>query len=259
MDNLVRMARSLAGVLELAILISSVGTAADPQLVPGSGTAKAAPERAAREAAPKAAQTTPRRVTANKPVTPPAQAHDGDAMIATCLAISNEEEIALAKLALSKSKNDKVHEFAEMMVKDHSDMRSKLERFGAQAQSQLSATDNRQDKKNQDDAHQRTAGAGNAGFDFLGVKRQIAQQCVDSARKMWEEKKGSDADMAYLGQQCVLHQQMIDAQTVLRQYASTELQSLMDKAIDTAQSHKKHVEQLIEEVAHEKSNAKSRG
>ena len=55
--------------------------------------------------------------------------------------------------------------------------------------------------------------------------------------------------MAYVGAQCVMHQQMIDKASVLRQYASPQLQPSIDKGIDAAQSHLDRAHQLIETLA----------
>jgi predicted outer membrane protein len=237
MIKTVRTLRCLIAALGAALLLSSVGFAEDSKPLPGPATAKAAPENV------------PRRVIANKPVGPALQSQKNtDAFIATCLAISNGEEIELAKLAISKAKNSEVREFAEMMVKDHSDMLGKLERFGGQAG--LTAAGQRPGGN---------AADSQPGFDLVNVRREIARQCLTSAQKMWENKKLADAEMAFVGQQCVLHQQMIDTETVLRQYVSADLQQLIDKGIETAQTHKKHAEQLIEELVHEsQADSKSR-
>src|SRR4029079_4875680 len=57
----------------------------------------------------------PNRITVNRPV----QGANSDRMIADCLAISNEEEVALGNLAAAKSQNPQIKQFAETIVKDH--------------------------------------------------------------------------------------------------------------------------------------------
>jgi predicted outer membrane protein len=238
--------RNLVAALELSLLLISTCSAAEQQPRSAPDTAKPAPERKTDFRADGRGVT----VTANKPVDPQAHAQTKEGMIATCLAISNGEEVALGKLAISKADNAKVRDFAEKMVKDHSDMLAKLERLGGHS----GVLEGQAHAAHTGDRPQLTSSQGGSsamGFDFVNMKRQIAQQCLQSAEKMWQEKKAPDAEMCYVGQQLVMHQQMIDAATVLRQHASGELKDAIDEGIETAKSHKKHAEHLIEELAHE--------
>jgi len=54
-----------------------------------------------------------------------------DSDIAECLILENQNEVALAKLAASKTQNDDVKKFADMLEKDHSAMISKLQKFAS--------------------------------------------------------------------------------------------------------------------------------
>src|SRR4051812_4540771 len=51
----------------------------------------------------------------------PAQWQNADQILASCIAITNQKEVTIAKLAGEKAKNKDVKEFANMLVKDHSD------------------------------------------------------------------------------------------------------------------------------------------
>jgi len=62
-----------------------------------------------------------------------AQWQNADHMLATCVAIGNQEEIAVAKFAEEKAKNNDVKEFARMMQKDHQSFLQKLQRFAPEA------------------------------------------------------------------------------------------------------------------------------
>ena len=181
-------------------------------------------------------QTTnrPLQRTVNKPVNSqsPAQV---DQMIAGMLALCNEEEAAIGKFAAGHAKHDEVKNFAGMMAKDHEQMAKQLQKWAPEAT--LARTEDR--------------ASDNAAmpFDPLQVHQQIASRSIASAEKSMGAKKGTDFDMAYVGSQCVLHQQMIDKASVLRQYASPELQSTIDKGIEAAESHLDHAHQLIEKIA----------
>ena len=183
-----------------------------------------------------------------------------DRTIAECLAISNQEEIALAKLAASRSENPKVKLLAETMIKDHQKSLADLKAFGAEEvalRAQPEAAPQRTARREPGAARaerapqagtQRTGAREVEGLDFLDVKRQIAEKCIQGAEKQWSEHRGVEADKCFVGQQLVLHQQLIDAQEVLKQYASPEFQTVIDKSISTSQMHLTHAKDLMKEL-----------
>ena len=52
-----------------------------------------------------------------------------DPMLASCLIIDNQEEIAISEMAKDKAQDEKVKEFAQKMIEEHTQMLSKLDRF----------------------------------------------------------------------------------------------------------------------------------
>lgn len=69
-------------------------------------------------------------VTVRMPITPEGPLmRTVDQQVAEWLAIDNRGEVALAKLALSKTENTDIHQFAERMVHDHSQMLQNLQPF----------------------------------------------------------------------------------------------------------------------------------
>jgi predicted outer membrane protein len=197
-----------------------------------------------------------------------ATAKGADHTIADCLGVGNQEEIALATLAASKTQNPQVKEFAEALVRDHGQFLSQLEPFGARkidlARRNHGQLDGQQPRTPERPARpevatreapadrdaggtQRTA-ARESGLNFMDVKRQMAQKCLESAQKNWTEHKGAQADLCFVGQQTVVHQQMIDAQEVLKQYASPELQKVIDEGIAATQAHLDHAKKLMDQL-----------
>src|SRR5258708_23896015 len=70
-------------------------------------------------------------VTANKLSPEDLMSRNSDQAIATWLAIENQEEISIGKIAESKAQRQEVREYAAMMVKDHGTALEELSRFGA--------------------------------------------------------------------------------------------------------------------------------
>jgi predicted outer membrane protein len=197
-----------------------------------------------------------------------------DQTIAQCLAISNAEEVALGTLAAAKSQHPQIKQFAETMVKDHGQMIASLQKFGAQPISlarAAGATDanaagrpdraverrdaarpgeeRREARRDTDPAvAERRTGASRDGLDFVAIKQQMAEKCLETAEKNWATLDPKEADMCFAGQQAVLHQQMLDGLQVLRPYASPELQATLDQGISTTQSHLEHAKNLIKQL-----------
>jgi predicted outer membrane protein len=236
------------------------------------------------------------RITANRPV-------DGrmnpDMIVAQWLGLANAEEIALANLATQRSQNDKVKQFAQTLVKDHTDLLNNLHNFGAQVV-RLDAGAAGQDQQgvaganqNQNQNQRRDAAAGRdnprdvaqnqpgrpaadtrtarpegqAGAaegaqhgmpDFFHVKQQIAQRCLAEAQRCWSEHRGNEADMSFVGTQIVLHEQMLATAQTLREYASPELQNVIDKGIQGTQMHLDHAKNLIRTLDQQAGNSDSK-
>jgi predicted outer membrane protein len=238
--------------------VVSIVSAAALALVAATVVAQEAPRKPAFPAG-----KNPQRVTANRPVE---GAENADRTIADCLAISNQEEIALATLAAGKSQNPKVKQFAETLIKDHNQLLSQLKQFGAQGVAlnfeRDAAEPGPRDQAREDRPaarqtvpQQRTAFTSQGGLDFAAIKRQMAQKCIETAQKQWTEKKGNDADMCFVGSQTVLHQQMLNGLEVLRPYASPELQAVIDQGISTTREHLAHGEKLLKELIQQASAA----
>jgi predicted outer membrane protein len=190
-------------------------------------------------------------------------AGSNDRMIAECLGIGNQEEIALATLAAAKSQNPQVKQFAEKLVKDHAQALAQLERFGAQkidlarvAEARARLQERAQPENRAADRISRQTAAREDGFNFIDVKRQMAQKCLQNAQREWSEKSGAEADQCFVGSQLVLHQQMIDGQEVLKQYASPELARVIDESIATTQAHLDHAKQLMKQLVPQAAGAR---
>lgn len=99
--------------------------------------------------------------------------------------------------------------------------------------------------------------ASHVGLDFMHVKRQIAQQCLATATKHWQAMPMSDAEIAYIGQQIVAHENMIDTSKVLRIYASPNLQALIDQGIKTAESHLSEAKDVMDSLTQNRTASAS--
>jgi len=83
-----------------------------------------------------------------------------DQVMATCVAIDNQEEIAIAKFAAEKARNEEVKDFAQMLSKDHQTFLQKLQRYAPEATRDGYLMDKKStnDNSRRQDSTQRTNG-----------------------------------------------------------------------------------------------------
>src|SRR5690606_24443151 len=56
--------------------------------------------------------------------------------LAACVALGNQEEIAISQVGLQRAQNEKVKQFAQQMINDHGKYLSELEQFAPQVAQQ---------------------------------------------------------------------------------------------------------------------------
>jgi len=202
-----------------------------------------------------------------------------DQSLASCLAIANQEEITIAKFAEEKTRNDDVKSFAKMLQKDHQAFLQKLQRYAPDAsregyltdESQPGATGQRvtsvrapgvqvnvQPAGGQAPAEtgrpiQQTAGtvpAGQVGapIDFVQLHREIANECIRSAKEEMNKKDAGKFDECYIGHQIVKHQEMKTKLTVFERHATGELKQAIAEGLQTTEQHLKKAEDIMKQL-----------
>jgi predicted outer membrane protein len=199
------------------------------------------------------------RREAAKPIisSPMGTANSADAQLAACLIVDNQGEIALGKLSQQRAKDKDVKAFGEKMVKDHTDFMQQLERFaGAGDDRSISPAGGR--TKDEIAVQPATPGAtdralpgataqpiGSQGLNFVALKQQIGQKCLELVQRDLEEKEGSQFDKCYIGGQIGEHMHVLATLEVVRNQASPELAAVLDKGIETTKSHLEHAQKIM--------------
>ncbi|HET9598686.1 MAG TPA: DUF4142 domain-containing protein [Anaeromyxobacteraceae bacterium] len=167
----------------------------------------------------------------------PALAQEGtkptDPQIAAIVVAANQVDIDAAKVAKSHSQNKDVKEFAETMIRDHTDV-------------------NKQAK---------------ALVQKLKVKPEpnaTSKQLLDGGKKnvaKLQKLKGTQFDHAYVEHEVAYHQQVLDAikSTLLPNAQNPELKALIEKVEPAFQAHLDHAKQLQGKVASSGSSAGGTG
>jgi predicted outer membrane protein len=195
-------------------------------------------------------------------------AQQGDAILATWLLVANNNEIALARLALQKAQSDEVKQFAQTMIDEHGQFALKLQPFadsGTTVDRDAPAGDkDKKDKKGE----RGTSDHGDAGrdqgghepkdasgarpasmpgaFDHVGLIRDLGRKCLETETKMLGEKAGADFDRCYIQMQVGAHVKMADMVEVFRTRASDRLRPTLDAGQKTIQAHVARAKALCE-------------
>jgi predicted outer membrane protein len=154
-----------------------------------------------------------------------------DREIAEWLSLGADEEVQLAKLAESHAKNSKVIDFAKEMQQAHSKQWQELERFAPRDARAFSQ------QPNATQTGRPALESARGGLNYMEVQKQIAAECLASHTRELNAKQGTEFDRAYIGSQIGAHMHMIDTCKVLRNYASPELQKVVDNSLQTAERH----------------------
>ena len=208
-----------------------------------------------------------------------------DKYFVSCLRSANQGEITLSKLAEQRAGNAEVKSFAQEMIKDHTDMLAKLDRFsqeGARPAGVAPRTEIRTETRRPGDAtppdadktprteRNREATAppgaradvridtargdvavhagGNLADQLEQVNQEIHDRCLASAQKELSEKEGKEFDQCFMFMQVGAHQKMVDSLTVLKNHTSGELQQTIESGLQTAQRHLDHAKQLAKKL-----------
>lgn len=127
-------------------------------------------------------------------------------------------DIDQARLALKKSSNPQVKEFANQMISDHTN----LEKSVSDLAKKLGVTEEPSD-----------------------TSKQLKQQAADETKKL-RSLKGKDFDREYVSHEVAYHQAVIDAatKTLIPNAKNAELKSALEGAAPLLQGHLQHAQQI---------------
>jgi putative membrane protein len=143
-----------------------------------------------------------------------------DSHFAACLLRANLAEVKLAKIATDRADSEKVKQFAQQLIKDHSAVAEKLAKLVANDQ---------------------------PASPSAKIEQQINERCLAMLQAELESKSGKEFDACYLGSQIAGHMHMIAALDVLAGQTSGPLQQIVKSAQPTVQKHYDEARQLMKQ------------
>lgn len=203
-----------------------------------------------------------------------------DRMIANWLGALSKMEIELAQCVQGKSSFNSINKYARHEIQNHRELLRDLTRFtpnpgaGIGEDEQEDQSLSQSSGRSRDFEGSRRGGAQQATYQesdnqsqsqmqqtvsFPRLRREICNEVLRSLEHELQTQHGMDFDWAFVGQQCVLHDQMIAEMKVLRRYASPQLREVIEDALDEARQDERQLAQLMDQLKdQEKSDHGSR-
>lgn len=158
---------------------------------------------------------------------------------AKCLAISNQEQVMLAKFAKDKSTSDDVKAFAATLEKAHQGSLDELKTLASKTVSNRPANENPSNSGNNN----------SSSVDFLQMHQEMADQCLKDSKEMLSKKEGVEFDKCFVGMQLAKHAMAHSSLTVLQRHTSGELQAFVKEGLAMNAEHMKASTSLMEQLS----------
>ena len=92
------------------------------------------------------------------------------------------------------------------------------------------------------------ASGGRQAFNWVTIHREVADRCLETAKKELGDKKANEFDKCYMGMQVAAHTKMVDELKVVKNYASGQFAQDLEKSLDTAEHHLSEAKKIMEEI-----------
>lgn len=93
-----------------------------------------------------------------------------------------------------------------------------------------------------------TQRGGAQGFNWVSVHLEVADQCLQSAKKALNDKQGAEFDKAFMGLQVAAHMEMQDKLEVYKNHVSGQLQQDIEQAQETTKEHLQEAKKIMENI-----------
>ncbi|TWT91887.1 DUF4142 domain-containing protein [Neorhodopirellula pilleata] len=157
---------------------------------------------------------------------------------------ANQAEIELAKMAIEKTDNDDVKQFAQTLVQDHQACQQKLKQL-TNMKSATKATS------------PTTVGSPMVPQALCQVVDQASENALMMIKEMLSNYEGQDFNMAFLGQQSVAHTMMLAELKAIESTGPNELQSVAQEMSKKVEKHLKKAKDLAKKLEDDRSNKQS--
>ncbi|XZE43506.1 DUF4142 domain-containing protein [Pirellulaceae bacterium SH467] len=160
-------------------------------------------------------------------------------IFAKCLAITNQEVVAIASFAKERATHEDVKGLATTLEKSHQECLEELKGLatkaaaGKKTSTQVSPVANSNPNE----------------VDFLQIHQEISDQCLKDGKEMLSKKEGEEFDSCFVGMQIAKHGMMHSSLTVLQRHTTGELQDFIKASLAKNDAHMKAASSLMERLS----------
>lgn len=184
-------------------------------------------------------------------------AHLTDAL-AQWLVNGNKAEVELGKLAQQKATSQDVKQFAQKMVKDHTEYLQKLHKFTDEKEQPIAGIERKTEDRTTaqtppaQKVEERVAGfrgddhGKHATMEKIGKK--AGELHLQMTKELLNKYQGHEFDMAYVGQQIAAHTQMLANLKAMEEHTTGEFATVVKEGVQSTEQHLEHVKQLSDKL-----------
>jgi predicted outer membrane protein len=198
------------------------------------------------------------------------QAGELDEKLAAWLACGNRAEVELGQLAAQKATHPQVRQFAEMMVKDHTQLLQQLKQINpeievadtagqqlGQAARQPGQTAREPGQAEQQRLQQQAQqeqqrpgrsqlATGGAEDQLMEIGKRASERKVELTKAYLQDKQGQEFDKCYIGWQIAAHIGMLAELEAMENAGSPQLQQIVSKASQGTEQHLQQAQQIAQ-------------
>lgn len=201
-----------------------------------------------------------------------------DHFLANCLLGANKAEVELSQIAVQKSENAEVKQFAQQMIQDHNKLIEQLQPLammhgGAKSAGRTNSTTALPGSSAADQtlppsvaiatipprdatteitaspyATTTAVAGGSAVHELMQVERQINERCLQMAKDELQKKSGAEFDKCFIGNAIGAHAHALAALEVIGKQRQGQLAQVAQQALPTVQQHFDHAKQLMKQL-----------
>jgi predicted outer membrane protein len=158
---------------------------------------------------------------------------------AKCLAITNQEQVLIARFAAGKATTDDVKAFAVTLEGAHQSSLDELNGLVSKGETNRVSADGRSEN----------AASNSSNVDFLQLHQEMSEQCLKDSEELLSKKEGIAFDKCFVGMQVAKHAAMHTNLTVLQRHASGDLQGWIKEGLAKNAQHMEAAVSLMEQLA----------
>lgn len=181
-----------------------------------------------------------RRATDQASSTERGQGQNLDAMIAACLFLGNQEEVALATFAQQHARHEDVKAFAKTLADEHTKSLAAIQKVAPDvANLKLTMQDRGAEGKSEGNNPE------------MALLQKVKSECLSLTQQELQECQGAEFDKAYVGQQLGAHIAMLAQLRGSKSLASPELQEIIVEGEKMTMAHMEKAKAIMSQLKDE--------